>query len=182
MAGIGLSAHPVEKEGIKKGKKLAEKADGILLLLDSSRKETSEDLKLLHAFSAKKMLLLFNKIDLPQKINKEKVMTRAQKAPCLEISALKRINLEKLKKKMASFFLPSLKDEENIILHLRQKLLLENIRDLLAEGKRLLDEGYPEEIYAEEIKKTLPLIGQITGEIRSDEVINEIFSRFCVGK
>jgi tRNA modification GTPase len=52
----------------------------------------------------------------------------------------------------------------------------------LIKGERLLKEGYPEEICVEEIRKTTPLIGQLTGEIRSDEVIDNIFRRFCVGK
>ena len=63
-----------------------------------------------------------------------------------------------------------------------QKLLLEAILDCLIDGQRLLKEGHLEEIYAEEIRKTIPLIGQLTGEIRMDDIIEDIFSRFCVGK
>jgi tRNA modification GTPase len=54
--------------------------------------------------------------------------------------------------------------------------------DCLIDGQRLLKEGHLEEIYAEEIRKTIPLIGQLTGEIRMDDIIEDIFSRFCVGK
>jgi tRNA modification GTPase len=102
--------------------------------------------------------------------------------PALEISALKRTNLEKLKELCHNFFVPTKKKEEEVVLHLRQKILLEEILSRLTNGKNLLENGHPEEVYAEEIKRAIPLIGQMTGEIRSDEVINNIFSRFCVGK
>lgn len=182
MAGLVSPLHPVEKEGIKRGKRIASQADGLLLLLDASRKETSEDLKLIKKFSNKKILLLFNKIDLPLKMNSERVKKLAKPIPTLEISALRGTNLKKLKEKIYAFFIPTWEHDEEIILHLRQKLILEEILDSLIEGKSLLKQGYPEEIYAEEIRKVIPLIGQLTGEIRADDIINEIFSRFCVGK
>ena len=182
MAGLGSSLHLAEKEGIKRAKILASQADGLLLLLDSSQRESSEDLKLIKKFKNKKTILLFNKIDLPQKMSKKIVKSRAESLPMLEISALKGTNLEKLKEMICEFFVPDQKHGEEIILHLRQKLLLENILDCLVGGKRLLKEGHPEEIYAEEIRKTIPLIGQLTGEISTDDIIQDIFSRFCVGK
>jgi tRNA modification GTPase len=182
MAGFQSPTHPVEKEGIKRGKKIASQADGVLLLLDASRKETSEDSALIKKFKNKKMLLLFNKIDLPLKMNTERVKKLAQPNPALEISALKGTNLKKLKEKIYKLFVPTSEQDEEIILHLRQKLILEEILDALIEGRNLIKEGYPEEIYAEEIRKAIPLIGQLTGEIRADDIINDIFNRFCVGK
>ncbi len=182
MAGFGSPLHPAEKEGIKRAKTLASQADGVLLLLDSSQDESSEDFKLIKKFKNKKTIILFNKIDLPQKMSKKNVKSRAESLPALGISALKGINLGKLKEMIHEFFVPSQKQGEEIILHLRQKLLLEAMLDCLIEGQRLLKEGHLEEIYAEEIRKTIPLIGQLTGEIRMDEIIKDIFSRFCVGK
>jgi tRNA modification GTPase len=182
MAGLDIPLHPVEKEGIKRSKKLASQADGVLLLFDASRKETAADFKLLQKFRNKKTILLFNKTDLPQKMDKEGLKSRGKSLPTLEISALKRTNLEKLKEMICNLFVPCQTEEKEVILHLREKLLLEEILGCLIEGQNLLQEGYPEEVYAEEIRKTIPLIGQFTGEIRTDDIIKEIFSRFCVGK
>ncbi len=182
MAGIERSSHPIEKEGIRKGKRIAEKAEGVLLLLDSSRRESPEDFRLIEKFKAQKTLLLFNKMDLPLKMNKTKLKAITGEMPTLAVSALKGTNLDKLKKMISEFFLPTQEEDEDIILHLRQKLLLEDIEACLTKGQHLLQEGYPEEIYVEEIRKTTPLIGRLTGEIRSDEIINDIFRRFCVGK
>lgn len=182
MAGIENAVHPVEKEGIRRGKKLAYDADGILLLLDASQKESHEDYKLIEKFRKKKTILLFNKNDLPQKMNIEKIRKTERNFPSLKISALKGTNLEKLKLMIHELFVPTQEQDEGIILHLRQKLLLEDILACLVEGKHLIGEGYPEEICAEEIRKIIPLIGQLTGNIRVDEIIENIFSRFCIGK
>jgi tRNA modification GTPase len=181
-AGMGRPIHSVEKEGIKRGKNLASQADGILLLFDASQKETPEDLRLIKKFKDKKTIFLFNKIDLPQKMNKVKVQNEEKSRPALEISALKGINNDNLKEMIHDLFVPNQKQEEEVVLHLRQKLILEDISNCLTEAQRLLEGGYPEEVYSEEIRKSIPFIGQLTGEIRTDDIIEDIFSRFCVGK
>lgn len=182
MAGLGPSSSAIEKEGIKRAKKIASQAEGILLVLDASRKENPEDFRLIKEFKGKKVILLFNKIDLAQRMDIEKVREKNKDLPFLEISALKRTNLGKLKKKIHKIFVPKIQAREDIILHLRQKLLLEEALDSLIKGLYLLKQGFPEEVYAEEIRKIIPLIGELTGEIRIDDVIKDIFSRFCVGK
>jgi tRNA modification GTPase len=182
MAGMATASHPVEKEGIKRGKRLISQADGVLLLFDSSKKETEEDLRLLKKYKDKKMLLLFNKMDLPLRINKEKIKKQGKKFPSLDVSALKGTNMEKLKARIHKAFVQDQDHGEEIVLHLRQKLILEEIRDCLSKGLSLLKEGHSEDFFVEEIRKSLPLIGQLTGEIRTDHVIEEIFNRFCIGK
>ena len=182
MAGITTASHPVEREGIKRGKKILSVADGVLLLFDTSRKEAPGDFKLLKQYKNKRLLLLFNKTDLPSRMNKEKIKDQGKTLPSLEISALKGTNLERLREMIHEIFVPNHNQGEEVILHLRQKLLLEEILDCLHKGQFLLKEGYSEEIYAEEIRKIIPLIGQFTGEIKVDEIIDDIFNRFCVGK
>jgi len=182
MAGMDRTSHPVEKEGIKRGQALASEADGILLLLDASLRVTPEDIRLIQEFQDKKSLLLVNKIDLPKKMDIDKIRDRAPKIPLLEISALRETNLDAVRTKIAEIFIPEQDLSGDIILHLRQKLLLEDIQNSLEKGSLLLEEGYPEDIYGEEIRKVLPIIGQLTGDIRSEDIMTDIFSRFCVGK
>lgn len=182
MAGLDSPSHPVEKEGIKRGKKIAAAGDGILLVLDASRQETPEDLRFLKKYGHKKAILLFNKIDLPVRMDIEKMKSTEKNLPSLGISALKGTNLERLKKLISSHFISSQKKSQEVILQLRQKLLLEDILSSIIQAKHLLKKGYSEEVYAEEIRKIIPLIGQLTGEIRDEEVLERIFSRFCVGK
>ncbi len=182
MAGLDVPAHPVEREGIRRGKKLAEQADGVLLILDSSRKEAAEDRKLIEKFNKKKTIVLFNKIDLPVKMDIASVKRRLDSLPSLDISGLKGINLENLKQMIFERFTPVQEKGEEVILHLRQKLLLEDILSCLCRGQKLLKEGFSEEVYAEEIRQAVPLLAQLTGEIRTDDIIGEVFHRFCVGK
>jgi tRNA modification GTPase len=150
--------------------------------MDMSRTETREDVALIEKYKQKKILLIFNKIDLPWKMDPAKIRNRYRDLPSLEISALKGTNLIHLKNKIYEIFVPKLKDGEDVIFHFRQKLLIEEILDHLENGRKLLESGFPEEIYAEEIRKIVPAVGRLIGEIHTDDVIEDIFSRFCVGK
>ena len=182
MAGLDKTSQPAEQEGIKKGKRLALEADGILLLLDSSKKITDKDIQLIRKFKEKNIILLLNKADLPQTMNIEQIRKDNPQLPAMEISALTGKNIAQLKDLMRKTFVPSVGKTDEIILHLRQKLWLESILNSLEHGRNLLEEGHSEEIYVEEIRKAVPLIGELTGEVRNDEILEEIFSQFCVGK
>jgi tRNA modification GTPase len=182
MAGLYNSSHPAEKEGINRGEKIAASADGILLVLDSSQKASPEDYRLIRKYRNQKIILLHNKCDLPSKMDIKKTIKLGSGMPHLEISALNRTNIEKLKEQIHSLFVHNDIKGNEIILHLRQKLLLEDIQTALLEALCALKEGFPEEIIVEEIRKIQPLIGQMTGEIGVDEILDNIFSRFCIGK
>lgn len=182
MAGLDRPSSPVEAEGIRRGRELASQADGILLVLDSSRPASRVDLGLIQKFKHKKIIYLFNKCDLPQKIDKERCRALDEAHPWLDISALKGTNLDQLKKRMVEIFVPSPAKGEEIILHQRQKILLEQALASLERAIDHLEQGYSEEMVAEEIRHCLPHLGTLTGEIRADDIIEDIFSRFCVGK
>jgi tRNA modification GTPase len=182
MAGLDKTANPIEEEGIKRGRRIAECADGILLVLDLSQPESVEDLEMVRQYHSRKSILLFNKSDLPAKIDRDKVMAEADGMPFLEVSGLKGACLPELKKLILNHFVQEKSYGNEIILHLRQKLLLEEVRQAIQLGLEALNEGQPEEVFAEELRKALPPMGQLTGEIRTDDVLGEIFGRFCIGK
>lgn len=182
MAGWGKAADHIEKAGIRRGQQLAQEADGILLVLDSSQKETAEDFALIKKFQKQNTILLLNKIDRPRKMNVEAIKAIAPQLPVLEISALKRTNLKDLEKTIGVRFIPDQRRSESIILHLRQKLLLQDVRDALDKALNLIQQGYTEEVYAEEIRQSLPALSELTGDIQTEDVFTDIFSRFCVGK
>jgi tRNA modification GTPase len=182
MAGLGKPVHPVEKKGILKGRKIAREADGLLIVLDGSRPESAEDERLIKRFKGKKALFVVNKADLPCRIDRRRLRTLSGSAPLIEISALKGTNLNKLRAEIRQTFVPSVDFREDVVLHARQRDILLEIREALREAGRLLEAGHTEEIYAEELRRVVALFGQLTGEIRSDEVMAKIFDRFCVGK
>ncbi len=182
MAGLAEASKPVEKEGVRRGKKATAEADGILLMVDAAENTNKEDEKLITQLNNKKMILILNKCDLPIKKNINRLRTIAPGIEILEISALKKQNIDQLRQVILKTFVPEQKKGEDIILHLRQKLILENILTILFNTKKMLLEGYSEEYYVEEFKAVLPLFGQLSGEIRSEEILQDIFGRFCVGK
>jgi tRNA modification GTPase len=182
MAGWGKAAGHVEKAGILRGQRVAEEADGVLLVLDASRKETTEDISLIKKFQKPNTIFLLNKIDLPQRMDPQAIKVLAPHLPILEISALKRTKLKDLEKTIAERFIPDQKRNENVILHLRQKLLLQEVHNFLNKALKLIKKGYSEEVFVEEVRRSLPALSELVGDIHTDDILTEIFGRFCVGK
>ncbi len=182
MAGMGRATHPIEKRGIAMGRKIAREADGLIVVLDASRGWSAEDERLLKRFRDKRSVIVINKTDLPRKLDKNKVAALAGASPMLEISALKGKNLDPLRRMLSARFSPRPQAEEETILHERQKDRLQAILGALRRADALLAGHHSEEMPAEEIRTAIGLIGELTGEVQADEVLAEIFDRFCVGK
>lgn len=183
MAGLGQPGHPVEEEGIRRGRQLAAQAEGLLIILDNSEPLSQADLEILSLAKDKKAIFVLNKIDLPPRVEKEKLNDLARGRQIIEISALLKINLDKLKKAMGEVFSPAINQNyENIIFHWREKVALERTREALNQALERQEAGYSEEIIAEELRLAADILGQLTGEIKSEEIINAIFSEFCIGK
>jgi tRNA modification GTPase len=182
MAGWRKGTDRIEKVGIRRGQRVAKEADGVLLVLDASRKETAEDISLVKKFQKQNTILLLNKIDLPQKIDLQTIKILAPQLPILEISALKRTQLKDLEKTIVDRFIPDQKRNEYVILHLRQKLLLQHVQDGLNEAQKLIKKGYSEEVFAEEVRRSFSALSELVGDIQADDILTEVFSRFCVGK
>lgn len=182
LAGFEESHHPLEKEAVKRGEEIASQAEGILLVLDSSRKEGPADLSLIRRFKHKKAILVFNKSDLPRKVDRAKCQAASIRSRGLDVSALTGKNLDSLRKAIYEKFAPGEAAQGEVLLHLRQKTIFSQMAAGLEKALEMERKGYSDEVWAEEIRQVLPLLGQLTGEIRVDEVIDGIFSRFCVGK
>jgi tRNA modification GTPase len=182
MAGFEESQHPLETEAVKRGEEIASQADGILLVLDSSRREGPADLDLIRRFNRKSTIIVFNKSDLARKIDRVKCLARSKRSRAVDVSALTGRNLDSLRRAIYEKFAPGEAAQGQVLLHLRQKNLFSQMAAGLEKALEMKQKGYSEELWAEEIRQVLPLIGQLTGEIRVDEVLNGIFSRFCVGK
>jgi len=182
MAGLGKPSHPVEEKGIAKGQKIASEADGLLIVLDGSQKESGEDERIIRRFLGKKAVLVVNKADLPSKIDKRRVRSLAGDAPVLAVSALKGTHLDRLRAQIRLSFAPALDIQDEVVLHARQRDIFLEALTALRETRRLLDVGHTEDIYAEELRKAISLVGRVTGEVQAEDVMNDIFSRFCVGK
>ncbi len=182
MAGLGLPSHPVERTGIARGRKIARGADGLLIVLDASRPASEEDIRLVRKYQGKKILIVLNKSDLPRKLLARNVRELAGTSPVVEVSALKGRNIDRLRSRMGRIFAPGAGKEEEIILHARQKDRLQAVLESLRRAADLLAKRHSEEVSAEELRTALRLVGELTGEVRVEEVLDDIFGRFCVGK
>lgn len=183
MAGLGRPSHPVEEEGIRRGRTLASQAQGLLVILDNSQPLTEEDEEILHFAQDKKSILVINKIDLPSQLDKQRIKNLAPEKPLVEISALFKINIDRLKLMIGEIFPPAINSgHEEIIFHWREKVALEKIKKALSQAMEKMEAGYSEEIITEELRPATEILGQLTGEIKSEEIINAIFSEFCIGK
>jgi tRNA modification GTPase len=182
MAGLGKPLHPAEGAGIRASRRIVREADGLLVVLDGSRKAGPEDAALLEKIGGRKAVIVVNKSDLKRKLDVSGIGARAEGAPVVEVSALRRMGLERLKEEMRRKYVQSSDFPEEIILHARQRDILKEIKGFLREAGRRLEDGRSDELAAEEIRKALAEIGRLTGEVRPEEVMDDIFSRFCVGK
>ena len=183
-AGIRDAKDEVEKIGIKKSKEIANDADLVIAIFDSSKELTKEDIEILNIIKNKKSIVLLNKADLNSVLNENDERLKEITGNVLKISALNGEGLEKLYALISKMF--SLEeinvDNDVIITNLRHKNLISKAIENVKKAKNTVEENMPIDIIAIFIKDILEDLGNITGEIVTDDIINEIFSKFCLGK
>ena len=183
-AGIRDAKDEVEKIGIKKSKEIANDADLVIAIFDSSKELTKEDIEILNIIKNKKSIVLLNKVDLNSVLNENDERLKKITENVLKISALNGEGLEKLYALISKMF--SLEeinvDNDVIITNLRHKNLISKAIENVKKAKNTVEENMPIDIIAIFIKDILEDLGNITGEIVTDDIINEIFSKFCLGK
>ena len=183
-AGIRDAKDEVEKIGIKKSKEIANDADLVIAIFDSSKELTKEDIEILNIIKNKKSIVLLNKADLNSVLNENDERFKKITENVLKISALNGDGLEKLYALISKMF--SLEeinvDNDVIITNLRHKNLISKAIENVKKAKKTVEGNMPIDIIAIFIKDILEDLGNITGEIVTDDIINEIFSKFCLGK
>lgn len=183
-AGIRNAEDEVEKIGINKSKEVAKNAELIIAIFDSSKELSEEDKEILDIIKDKNTIIVLNKIDLNQKITKKDNRFKGITENILEISALNNTGIEELYKKITEMFeLSEINlDNELIITNIRHKNLITKALNNIQETKITIKNNMPIDIVAVNIKEILENLGNITGEYITEDIINEIFSKFCLGK
>ena len=182
-AGIRETKNEVEKIGIEKSIKFAKEADLSLVIIDSSKELTPEDNEILKIVNPNKTIIILNKNDLETKINEDTEKIKDFKN-IIKISALKQEGVEDLYKKISDLFnLNEINfDNDIVITNERHKNQIQKAIKNLDKAMKSLIENMPIDIVAIGLKDVLEDLGEITGEVATEEIINEIFSRFCLGK
>ena len=179
-AGIAPTEDLVEREGILRSRERMEQADLILLVLDASAEMADEDRILLSDTKDRPRILVINKIDLPRKID----LSTLEGNIMVEISAKEGDGIDELKKMMerAVWSGRAAVPEGGAITNLRQKQALKNASEAVERAVESVEKDLSPELIAIELREALDSIGEITGEIISDEILDRIFSQFCIGK
>ena len=182
-AGIRTTQNEIEKIGIEKSKKMAKEADLVIYIIDASKDLNEDDEEILNIVIPKKTIIILNKLDLVPKID-EKTEIIKNFENVIKISALKKEGIDDLYNKITELFnLDVINiDNEIVITNERHKKIIKDAIINLNKSKEALKNNMPIDIIAIGLKDVLTNLGEITGEEASEEIINEIFSRFCLGK
>lgn len=183
-AGIRKTNDEVEKIGVERSINNISDAELIIALFDDSRTFDDQDQKILDLIEGKKTIILINKIDLGKNLIKENEKLKKFKNNIIEFSTINETGLDKLYNKIEEIFKLNELDCENteIITNNRHKQqILYALKDV-EKGRESLETHMPVDITAICLKDILEKLAEITGENVSEDIINEIFKKFCLGK
>ena len=182
-AGIRDTEDIVEKIGVNKSREYIEKADLIIYVVDSSTELDENDHEIIEAIQDKKAIVLLNKSDLDIKTDAA-VLKKYLDKPILSISAKNNTGIHELEKLMEEmFFSGKLSfNDEVYITNIRQKNALAEAESSLKMVLQSIDDGMPEDFFTIDMMNAYETLGTIIGESVGEDLVNEIFSKFCMGK
>lgn len=185
-AGIRLSEDHVEKEGVSRAKKLRDSAQLILFMVDASLDDYDEDKELLKDLLLKdggKIILVGNKIDkmIDYKIKEYLLSTGLE---CIFVSAKEEKNISRLQEAIYERIKSKkeLNKEDLVLSNLRQYEIFKKVKELLTENKKAFESSEGYEFIAADMRVTIDALSEITGQVSTDDILNNIFSSFCIGK
>lgn len=182
-AGIRETADTVEQLGVEKSKAYMEKAQLVLALFDSSRPLEEEDEKILSLLQGRQAIVLLTKQDLPEKLASRELQARLPEAPILPLSLKgEKKGLEQLKKAVHAFVF---QNEEAPATFLRDEEEAEKLRRAdrhLAEALTTINAGLGLDFLSIDLRSAWEALGELTGEAIGDDIVDEVFKRFCIGK
>lgn len=182
-AGIRQTENEIEKIGIEKSRKITKEADLVIAIFDGSKELTPEDEEILQLIQSKIAIIVLNKEDLGEP-RYETVQKLEVGKPIVRISALKGKGIEKLYEQIIQLFeMEKIQgDSSFMITNIRHKQAIEEARKNAEEALKTVYDKMPIDIAAIQIKAILESLGKITGDNVSEDIIKDIFAKFCLGK
>ena len=182
-AGIRNTKDIVEEIGVNKAKELAEEADLILYVVDSSTELDENDYNILNIIKNRKTVILLNKSDLDTVTDADSI-SKITDSKVISVSAKDNTGLDELSETIVKLFASGEIDynDEVYVSGERNKEALEETLESLKLVKKSINEGLPEDFYTIDLMNDYEQLGKITGESVEDDLVNEIFSKFCMGK
>jgi tRNA modification GTPase len=184
-AGIRKWRNVAEQEGIRRTKRTIRKAELVVLVLDQSRRLSDEDEQIFTLVRKKKTIVILNKIDLSSKVDRSHVEGIFPGTLVVEVSARTGEGVERLREQIYETLVTHglrAPGDGTVIMEARHKRNLEEARDAVQRAKNEFASEASPEIVALELRSALERLGEIVGETVSEDVLDTIFRRFCVGK
>ena len=180
-AGIRETDEKIEQIGIERALEYAKSSDVIIAIFDSNKELTKDDINILDLCKDKDSIIVLNKMDLETKINIEEIKNIGKEI--IKVSALKKEGLNEIVNSIALRLdkLKETKSNDIIIIHERQKKVIEEALKSTEEALKS-SEILPVDMLSEYIQNILEKLNELTGEDIKEEILNEIFSNFCLGK
>jgi tRNA modification GTPase len=174
----------VELEGIRRSREKLDTADIVIFVLDLSRDLTERDEEVFRTLEGKKVVIAANKADLEQAFEISYASSKFDGREILKISALKKEGLEKIEDAVAKelFDGDPAEPEGVMVTNMRHKDNLVKAAGCLERAAAITGEGYNPELLASDLKEAVDSLGSITGETVEDDILDKIFSQFCIGK
>ena len=183
-AGIRDTKDPVEKEGVKRAKEKIFESDLVVLILDGSTKLEKEDKEIAELIKDKKAIALLNKRDLGKAVNKEEVKALFPDSPVIEISIKENMGLKELLDEIGRMV--EKEDAESldkvVVTNIRHFQLLKKAEESMEDALLAICENQPLDIVEIDIKEGFLRVGEILGKTVKEDILKEIFERFCLGK
>lgn len=179
-AGIRETDDVVEKIGVERSKKALEEADLVLLVLNASEKLTKQDRSLLEISQNSNRIVLLNKTDLPEKIERDQLPQDA-----IPISVLKNENIDLIEDRINQLFFDNagiIEQDATYLSNTRHISLIEKALESLQAVNQGLELRMPVDLLQVDMTRTWEILGEITGDAAPDELITQLFSQFCLGK
>ena len=182
-AGIRNTEDVVEKIGVDKALSYAEEADLIIYVVDASVPLDDNDIEIIHMIQNKKAVILLNKSDLSTVINKKELKVWINK-PMIEISTKEETGIHELEETLEHMFYKGeiSFNNEVYITNVRHKKALQDAYASLEKVKESIENQMPEDFFTIDLMDAYESLGSITGETVGEDLVNEIFSKFCMGK
>ncbi len=185
-AGIRDVKDVAEKEGVKRSLQSIENADLVIAVFDRSEPLKDEDFEVMEKLKGKNTIIALNKCDLPPAFDESAILYRLWSIVHhpLNISATRGDGLDELKKMIFDSCLKDWREEREgvVVTNIRHKTALENAEVSLDRAMSALIEDQPLEILAFELRDSLDRLGEIVGAVTTEDILNRIFSDFCIGK
>jgi tRNA modification GTPase len=182
-AGIRDTADEIERIGVHLARDYLEKADARIVVIDGSLPLSAEDSELVIATREAKALIAINKSDLPESLSEDRLKSLGRPIKYCRISAKTGEGISELKQALRNLILDKeIEFSPVAITNLRQRSALQRAEHALRHAAESLREGFAAEFVAVDLNEAREALEEITGLINSEDILDKIFSNFCIGK